>query len=73
MDTYNHIYYLGFALNSTEPDPDKISLDVLKEAITKRINSGGLLEVESGESVNITKIEWAIENPSEISQEDTQQ
>ena len=72
MDTYNHIYYLGFALNSTEPDPDKISPDVLKEAITKRINSGGLLEVESGESVNITEIEWARENPSEISQEDEQ-
>ena len=72
MDTYNHIYYLGFALNSTEPDPDKISPDVLKEAITKRFNSGGLLEVESGESVNITEIEWARENPSEISQEDEQ-
>ena len=55
MDTYNHIYYLGFALNSTEPDPDKISLDVLKEAITKRINSGGLLEIESGESIIITE------------------
>jgi len=63
MNTYNHIYYLGFTLNSTESDPEKISPDVLKEAITNRINSGGLLEVEHGESINITE---------EISQEDQQ-
>jgi hypothetical protein len=55
MNTYNHLYYLGFTLNSTEPDPDKISTDVLKEAVTKRINSGGLLEIESGESIIITE------------------
>jgi hypothetical protein len=55
MQKYNHVYYLGFTLNSDEPDPAKISPDALHEAITKRINSGGLLEVEHGESINITE------------------
>ena len=52
LPRYNHVFYLGFSVDSDECDPEKVCPDALHEAITKRINSGGLLEAEGGDCID---------------------